>query len=232
MAHWSRSTCVSFPLRFCQAISAMHAAPCTASTAIPAVRFAPALSSPLRPTNCSSCLPSALLRPSRKLRASPRPSTMRCSPASRPCCWRCYGSWAWFAGGAEVGWASTIQSSQATCEHCGLGCPRARCCLPPPQPLPSCPPWLQLLGQGFALGLIPLVVDSVWAIFWLACAAVLSKDLSDLNNVRCSNAWAMQPLLRATRLTDCLHEPLLSPPNLSLAVRLLPAVDAARLVTT
>lgn len=44
----------------------------------------------------------------------------------------------------------------------------------------------QVLGQPFARGLVPLIVDCFWAVLWLACAAVLSKELNDYNRVGCS----------------------------------------------
>ncbi|KAI7844036.1 hypothetical protein COHA_002376 [Chlorella ohadii] len=44
-----------------------------------------------------------------------------------------------------------------------------------------------ILGQPWARGLFPLIIDCFWAALWLACAAVLSKELSDYNKL--SDGW-------------------------------------------
>ncbi len=51
---------------------------------------------------------------------------------------------------------------------------------PPPAHLSFAP---QILGQPWARGLFPLIIDCFWAALWLACAAVLSKELSDYKKV-------------------------------------------------
>lgn len=63
-----------------------------------------------------------------------------------------------------------VRAAPATCPALLALLPR---CRPPrrrpPVPCPAAPA-AQILGQRWARGLVPLVVDSVWAVFWLACA--------------------------------------------------------------
>eukprot|EP00887_Chlorella_sp_A99_P000109 scaffold16.g109.t1 len=63
-----------------------------------------------------------------------------------------------------------------------------------------------LLQFRWAKGLIPLIVDVVWAIFWLSAAAALSNSLANYDKARAGWAWGRRRLLGATTYQDLLDQ--------------------------